>query len=297
VNASPGPPRAQGSPPPCRHSPGNHRSFAALGRPRLHLRLTDSTNDRARALAIAGAPHGTLVTASAQTAGRGRQGRRWSAPAHSSLLMSLLLRSPPPLLPLIAAVAICDVAGDAAMIKWPNDIVLVRAPARGRAEPDTSIEAPGAEKRLTEEPGKDRFVADTSTFAKLAGILTEGRPQQGWAVLGIGLNVAVRLDELPSELRATAATLGESSNAIEPILQRLLSALDRRLASPVSEVLDAWRARDALRGHTIAWNAHGPDDRRRHGQADGIDGAGRLIVALPDGGRTTLEAGEVHLAV
>jgi BirA family biotin operon repressor/biotin-[acetyl-CoA-carboxylase] ligase len=239
------------------------RSPTALGHPRLHLRLTDSTNDRARALAIAGAPHGTLVTASAQTAGRGRQGRRWSAPAHSSLLMSLVLRSPPPLLPLIAAVAICDVAGDEAMIKWPNDIVLVRSPA----------------------------------LAKLAGILTEGRPQQGWAVLGIGLNVSVRLDELPPELRSTAATLGESPKEIEPLLERLLSALERRLASPVSEVLDAWRARDALYGRPIAWNGQGPENPLRHGQAEGIDGAGRLIVALPGGRRTTLEAGEVHLTL
>ena len=103
-----------------------------LGRPRLHLRLTDSTNDRARALAIAGAPHGTLVTASRQHAGRGRQGRRWSAPPDSSLLASLVLRSPPPLLPLIAAVAVCDIAGEEARIKWPNDIVLVRPPVPSR---------------------------------------------------------------------------------------------------------------------------------------------------------------------
>src|SRR5437879_3482862 len=92
-----------------------------LGRPRLHLRRTGSTNDRARELAAAGAPHGMLVTASEQTAGRGRQGRSWSAPSGSSLLMSLLLRSPPLLLPLAAAVAVCDVAGEHAQIKWPND--------------------------------------------------------------------------------------------------------------------------------------------------------------------------------
>ncbi len=278
--------------------------------------MTDSTNDRARALAIAGAPHGTLVTASAQTAGRGRQGRRWSAPARSSLLMSLVLRPPPPLLPLIAAVAICDIAGDPAMIKWPNDIVLVRSPARAGAKPGAGLEAPGAEEGVPEEPTPDELVtdepvpgetvaeepipgepvADTPTFAKLAGILTESRPQQGWAVLGIGLNVAVHLDQLPPELRSTAATLGESPDAIEPILARLLAALQRRFANPVSEILDAWRARDALRGRTIAWNVHGPEERPKHGQAEGIDGAGRLIVALPGGGRTTLEAGEVHLA-
>ena len=67
-------------------------ALPVLGHPRLHLRRTDSTSQRARALALAGAPHGTLVTAAEQTAGRGRQGRRWSAPAGRALLMSLVLR-------------------------------------------------------------------------------------------------------------------------------------------------------------------------------------------------------------
>jgi BirA family biotin operon repressor/biotin-[acetyl-CoA-carboxylase] ligase len=228
-----------------------------LGRPRLHLRETGSTNDRARELAGAGAPHGTLVTASSQSAGRGRQGRRWSAPPGNSLLMSLLLRSPPPLLPLIAAVAVCDVAGDAAQVKWPNDVVL---------------------------PSPD----PTHPLAKLAGILTEGRPQEGWAVLGIGLNVAVRLQELPIELRCSAATLGCPPDAIEPKLEQLLTALERRLAEPIAATLDAWRSRDALHGREIAWDSG-------RGRAQGIDGTGRLIVALDDGGHATLDAGEVHL--
>jgi BirA family biotin operon repressor/biotin-[acetyl-CoA-carboxylase] ligase len=226
-----------------------------LGRPRVHLRQTGSTNDRARELASAGAPHGTLVTASSQSAGRGRQGRRWSAPAGSSLLMSLVLRSPTSLLPLIAAVAVCEIVGDEAAIKWPNDIVLV-GPA----------------------------------LAKLAGILVEGRPQEGWAVLGIGLNVAVRLEELPVELRSGAATLGRSPSAIEPTLERLLAALQRRLAEPVAATLDAWRSRDALRGREIAWGSG-------RGRAEGIDDTGRLIVALVAGGHTALDAGEVHLDV
>ncbi len=233
-----------------------------LGHPRLHLRSTDSTNDRARALAIAGAPHGTLVTASLQSAGRGRQGRSWSAPAGSSLLMSLVLRgSPlPRLLPLIAAVAVCEVAGEDARVKWPNDIVFVRP------------------------PGAD----GEGALTKVAGILTEGRPQEGWAVLGVGLNVAVRLEELPVQLRAGAATLGRTPAAIEPVLAQLLSALGRRLAEPSEDLLDAYRARDALRGREIGWSAGS-------GRADGIDGEGRLVVALPGGGHTALDAGEVHL--
>jgi BirA family biotin operon repressor/biotin-[acetyl-CoA-carboxylase] ligase len=247
---------------------------STLGRPRLHLRSTDSTNDRARALAIAGAPHGTLVTASVQTAGRGRQGRRWSAPADSALLMSLVLRDPPPLLPLIAAVAVCDVTdrsriGRQARVKWPNDIVVVRAPGES----------------ATTGAGVD---ANAGDLVKLAGILAEGRPQDGWTVLGVGLNVAVRLDELPAELRSTAATLSESPAAIEPTLARLLAALARRLAEPTEAMLDAYRARDALRGREIEWSGG-------HGRADGIDGEGRLVVALEGGGHTALHAGEVHL--
>ena len=95
-----------------------------LGRPRLHLRSVDSTNARARGLAAAGAPHGTLVTADAQTAGRGRQGRAWRAPPGRALLGSLLLRDWPRLLPLAAAVAVADTIGDDAAIKWPNDVLL-----------------------------------------------------------------------------------------------------------------------------------------------------------------------------
>ena len=221
-----------------------------LGRPRLHLRETGSTNDRARELATAGAPHGTLVTAAAQSAGRGRQGRRWSAPPRAALLMSLVLRNAHPLLPLAAAVAVAQTVGDEARIKWPNDVLL-----GGR---------------------------------KVAGILAEGRPQEGWAVLGIGVNVAIRVEDLPAELHATAATLGRDPADVEPFLADLLAALERTLALAPAGVLDAWRARDALAGREISWSGG-------RGMAAGIDGEGRLVVELADGGRTALDAGEVHL--
>jgi BirA family transcriptional regulator, biotin operon repressor / biotin---[acetyl-CoA-carboxylase] ligase len=268
----------------------------------VHLRQTSSTNDRARELAAAGAPHGTLVTASTQTAGRGRQGRRWSAPANSSLLISLVLRSPPALLPLIAAVAVCDIAGEDAQVKWPNDIVLAR---ERPATADVGVEAgaDAARAGVRAETGADAGTevgvraedaapgsADTGVpaLAKLAGILAEGRPQAGWAVLGIGVNVAVRLEDLPVELRSSAATLGYSPDALEPTLEQLLVALGRRLAEPTQATLDAWRSRDVLYGREIAWGSE-------RGQAQGIDGEGRLIVVLPDGSHTTLNAGEVHL--
>lgn len=230
-----------------------------LGYPRLHLRRTDSTNEQARALADAGAPSGTLVTASEQTAGRGRQGRVWWAPPGSSLLASLLVRDPPRLLPLIAGVAVCDVAGESAAVKWPNDVVVRHPPSR-----------------------------DAPVLAKLAGILVEGRPQEGWAVLGIGVNVAVRPQDVPAELSATAASLDLPPSEIEPLLDRLLDALDRRLSEPEDIVLDAWRSRDALLGSEISWKSG-------HGTAQGVDDQGHLRVRLADGTTRTLSAGEVHL--
>jgi BirA family transcriptional regulator, biotin operon repressor / biotin---[acetyl-CoA-carboxylase] ligase len=222
----------------------------ALGRPRLHLRTTTSTNDRARELAQAGATHGTLVTASEQSAGRGRQGRTWSAPAGQALLMSLVLHRPPLLLPLAAGVAVAEAAGPSARVKWPNDVLI-----------------------------EDR---------KVAGILAESRPPAGWVVLGIGVNVAVRLDDLPPELHATAGTLGLRPVDVEPTLERVLAELERVLALEPAALLDAYRARDGLRGREIAWSGG-------RGRAAGIDGAGRLVVELPGGGRTALDAGEVHL--
>ncbi len=181
--------------------------------------------------------------------------------------MSLLLRSPPRLLPLMAAVAVCEVAGEEAAIKWPNDVVVA------------SELAPG--------------------LAKIAGILIEGRPQEGWAVLGIGINVAVRLEDLPAELRGEegsaapasglpAATLGRRPSEIESTLEQLLAALEIRLAQGPEESLQAWRERDVLRGREVAWGGGS-------GRAEGIDGDGRLVVALEQGGHTSIGSGEVHL--
>jgi BirA family transcriptional regulator, biotin operon repressor / biotin---[acetyl-CoA-carboxylase] ligase len=213
----------------------------ALGRPRLHHREIDSTNRRARELAATGAPHGTLVTAGVQTAGRGRQGRRWEASAGSALLCSLVLRELDALLSLRAGLAVADVAGAAARVKWPNDVLL-----DGR---------------------------------KVAGVLVEGRPHEGWAVVGIGVNVAAAPD-LPD-----AAALGRDD--LEAVLAELLAALEARLAGPKAAALDALRARDALLGEPIRWEGGA-------GTAAGIDADGGLRVRT-DAGEQVLAAGEVHL--
>jgi BirA family biotin operon repressor/biotin-[acetyl-CoA-carboxylase] ligase len=225
-----------------------------IGRPRLHLASVGSTSDVARERALAGAPHGALVTAAAQTAARGRQGRGWTTPPGSALAMSMVLREGlSGVVTLAAAVAVARACGSEAMIKWPNDVLI-----DGR---------------------------------KVAGILAEGRPHEGWVVLGIGVNVAVRAQDLPEELRSRAGTLGRSPADVEPFLTSLLAHLDVALGAPDEEVLAAWRARDALLGEPVAWN-----EGAGAGIARGVDEAGHLVVELNDGTTTALHAGEVHLA-
>jgi BirA family transcriptional regulator, biotin operon repressor / biotin---[acetyl-CoA-carboxylase] ligase len=223
-----------------------------LGTPRVHLRRIDSTNVLARQLAARGAPHGALVTAGEQTAGRGRQGRAWTAPPGTALLCSWVIREPPPLLSLAAGVAVAELCGERALLKWPNDVLI-----DGR---------------------------------KISGILVEGRPQENWAVLGIGINVALELDQLPAELRERAGTLGLAPSDLEPTLARLRGGLERWLGATPATVIAAVRDRDALRGHTVTW-ADGS------GVAAGVDGSGRLLVTRDDGSTEQLDAGEVHLGV
>jgi BirA family biotin operon repressor/biotin-[acetyl-CoA-carboxylase] ligase len=270
-----------------------------FGMPHRHYRVTDSTNARARELVEAGAAGGTVVTATEQTAGRGRQGRTWTAPPGKALLYSAILRPLDErhlLLPLAVPLAVCEAAEELApgvecAIKWPNDIWI-----DGR---------------------------------KLAGILIEAKPQDGWAVIGVGLNLTIVRNEFPIELRDTAVSIlsalergresprrclakrprqGDSSReaASDPTAEGggghsarrlptpitaaavLSRHLDRWVGAPPKETLAAWRSRDALRGRQISWNSGS-------GVADGVEDSGDLVVVTAGGDRVVLGAGEVHL--
>jgi len=241
-----------------------------FGAPHRHFHVTDSTNTRARELAAAGAPHGTVVTADEQTEGRGRQGRAWTAPPGKALLYSAILRplGERALLPLAVPLAVCEAVealqpGVECRVKWPNDVQV-----GGR---------------------------------KLAGILIEARPRDDWAVIGVGLNLTIESDEFPPELRDTATSLTSAASAnasvvpfgrIPSLRNHARLALDPRLAlwiaAEPATVLAAWRERDALHGREVAW-----DDGS--GVADGVDDRGNLVVATRGAGRIALGAGEVHL--
>jgi BirA family biotin operon repressor/biotin-[acetyl-CoA-carboxylase] ligase len=250
-----------------------------FGTPHRHFRSVGSTNTVARELAAAGAPHGTVVTADEQTAGRGRQGRTWMAPPGAALLYSAVLRpleSRHSLLPLAVALAVCETAERLrpdieCKVKWPNDIHL--------------------------------------GSLKLAGILIEARSQDGWAVLGIGLNLTIAPSEFPEGLQeratslfpphlaATSRPVGPHSRQDEMRADRaneasaaLNAALDRWLGEKADEprILAEWRERDALLGREVTWE-------NGSGVAEGVDERGYLVVRLADGNRVALGAGDVHL--
>lgn len=237
--------------------------MSGLGLPWVHHRQTDSTNERAKALANCGAPHGTLVTADEQTAGHGRQGRAWAGIPGTAVLMSVIvgdLEERHTLLPLTAAVAVCEAAEACAearcAIKWPNDVWI-----GGR---------------------------------KLAGVLVEARPQAGWAVVGVGINVTTTIDDFPEELRGIATSLtieafGTGKASRNAVLSAFLKAFAALLGQDRDGILDEWRSRDALRGRQISWEGG-------EGTAGGIDQSGALLVETGRG-KVALEAGEVHLRV
>jgi BirA family transcriptional regulator, biotin operon repressor / biotin---[acetyl-CoA-carboxylase] ligase len=233
-----------------------------LGQPRRHFRVVGSTNDVARDLAIGGAASGTVVTADEQSAGRGRSGRRWSAPAGAALLASAIVRpldERHALLPLAVPLATCEAIEALATldcaVKWPNDVWI--------------------EER------------------KVAGILIEARPPD-WAVIGVGINLAVPDDAFPDDLRWPATSVGAG---VEPasMLASLCERLEAWLEAPVAEVVAEFNRRDALRGRPLRWEGAGGEESSGAGTGSGVDDRGNLLVDTGDGETARLGAGEVQL--
>ena len=235
------------------------------------LGVTDSTNRVAMEMAENGAPHGTVVVADAQTAGRGRMGRRWVSPAGKNLYVSLLLRpsvpaADAPRLALVAGVALADTVeamGVTASLKWPNDLY-----CGGR-------KAAGILAEMASDPGGVRHV-----------------------VIGVGLNVNMEEADFPPELRDAATSLriraGRAFRRVD-VLARLLDAFGTRYAGFIgggfSTLRDGWDRRDFLRGRRVLLRRQGGEG---WGTADGLDAAGALRF-LPDGGPAieSVHSGEI----
>lgn len=222
------------------------------------LTSTASTNavvaDRARA----GEPAGLVVVAESQTAGRGRLDRSWVSPPRAGLTLSVLVRPDLPAvrwpwLPLVTGLAVADALREQAevdaVLKWPNDVLV-----GGR---------------------------------KLCGVLAEV-PEVGAAVLGIGLNVTTRAEELPHDGATSLQLAAATTTDRDTLLRAVLRALTRVLAD-VDGSRAAYRERCSTLGRRVRVEL--PGDAVAEGVAEAVDDDGRLVV---DG--TAYGAGDVvHL--
>jgi BirA family biotin operon repressor/biotin-[acetyl-CoA-carboxylase] ligase len=214
------------------------------------LARTTSTNAELATAARGGAPTGLVLIAEEQTAGRGRVDRRWSAPPRAGILLSVLLRpaapvSAWPLIPLLTGLAVVEalvaVGHVEAGLKWPNDVML-----------------------------DDR---------KLGGILAE-RVEDA-VVVGLGLNVSLRADELPVETATSLALAGGVTDR-EILTKEVLRALERRYllwhdtTGSMSSVIPAYRERCETIGRHVELQLPGGDAVR--GMATDVDDTGRLVV-------------------
>jgi len=241
-----------------------------IGHRIVHYFRTDSTNNAALALAAKGAPHGTVVLAEEQTAGRGRFGRNWFSEKSSGIYASIVLRpaltpAAAPMITLMAAVAshqaVSTTTGLPADIRWPNDLLV---------------------------NGK-----------KVCGILTEMNAEVDRlhaVVVGIGINV--NHHEMPEELREIATSLrieGRKTYSRSHLLVVLLKELERKYHL----LLDEGGAAIARRWTAASTYAEGKQVRVRSNSGEflattaGLEPSGALRVRREDGREEVMVSGEI----
>jgi BirA family biotin operon repressor/biotin-[acetyl-CoA-carboxylase] ligase len=247
---------------------------------------TGSTNADLAEAARSGAAEGLVEVAEAQSAGRGRLGRTWTAPARSGLFFSVLLRPSDVAparwgwLPLLAGTAVRTavdaVTGVPVRLKWPNDLIMV------------------------DDAGDD---AGYGAARKLGGILVERVETStgAAAIIGVGLNVSLRADELPAP-HATSLVLEQAKAADrDTILRAVLRELERWYSDwsvtggdpMASGLASAYSASCATFGRRVRVEV--PGGSAFEGEAVGLDGDGRLLVRGPDGDRAFGAGDVVHL--
>ncbi|HWG26413.1 biotin--[acetyl-CoA-carboxylase] ligase [Actinospica sp.] len=242
------------------------------------LPSVESTNTALIGAAQDGAPHASVVVAEEQTAGKGRLGRTWTAPARSGLFVSILVRPelPPAAwtwLPLLAGISARDAVARACRLeiglKWPNDLVVAAGELADR---------------------------------KLGGILCETVPGEAAVVVGIGVNVSLRQHELPVPQACSLALAGAESTDRDPLLRALLRSFGDWYTrwSEAGGDADAAGLREAYLRACVTLGrevrAELPGERTVTGRASGVDRAGALLVTTADQRETAIGAGDVvHL--
>ena len=254
----------------------------------VYLSSTRSTNDVAKGTAAQGAPEGTVILAEEQSAGRGRLGRRWLAPPGTCILCSILFRPDLPptqaqrltmLCSLAAADAIAQVAGLQVSIKWPNDLV-VKSPISNLQSPIPTLHSP--------------------SWKKLAGVLTETGltgERLDFAVVGIGINVNVEPEVLPTLAPDATSILAETGRPVDRValLAALLGGVERRYGALQAGVSPhrEWAARLATLGQPVEVTT---SEGALRGVAESVNEDGALVLRTPGGALRRLLAGDVTLA-
>lgn len=233
-----------------------------------------STQDRARELARAGAPHGTLVVAGVQTGGRGRLRRAWGSP-EGGLWMSLVLRpdleaAAAPRVTQTAAVAVAKALrelGADVGIKWPNDLLA--------------------------EPG-GRKICGILAESSLRSARPDETPRLDHAILGVGLNANLDPEDLGVTDREVATLRSELGRDAEPVdlVRRILRNLHTELerVHDFAAILDDWRALSLTLGRHVRVRRSGGI---LEGRALDIGPAGALLLQTADG-LVELHEGEVE---
>lgn len=234
----------------------------------------DSTNDKAKAMAAGGAPHGTVIVAGQQTNGRGRLGRSFSSPEGKGVYLSVILRpdcQPDKLMHLTCAagVAMCDaveaVCGMRPGLKWINDLIM--------------------------------------NSRKLGGILTElsvdsANGKAKYAIIGIGINCSQTEKDFPDDIQKIAISLQDATNkrisreALAAAMIQTLHSMDNALLTQQKEILSAYKKDCVTLGKEILLHR---DNCVYCATALDIDPNGGLIVKLGDGSTETICTGEVSV--
>lgn len=242
-----------------------------IGREIVYFAETDSTNHRAALLAAAGATDGTVVVAEAQSAGKGRLGRRWTSPTGVNLYLSIILRPAiapraAPLLTFLSSLATARAieleSGLRPTVKWPNDVLL--------------------------------------GGAKVAGLLNEMNAETervNYVVLGIGVNLNMTSEQFPADLRYPATSLSLALQRPVDRLhfcRRLLSEIDllyRDYPAGQEAILDGWLTYFDLLGKKVTVE---DSSRTIVGVVTGIAADGALLLALANGATERILAGDVR---
>ena len=260
------------------------------------VRETGSTNADVAEAAQAGKEEGYVLVAEAQSAGRGRLGRTWTAPPRSGLFLSVLLRpnDVPPArwgwLPLLAGTAartaVDAVSGVPVRLKWPNDLIVVE-------------ESDGSTDSSTDSSKETAYGA----ARKLGGILVERveTPTGPAAVVGLGLNVSVRRDELPAAHATSLVLEGAKAADRDTVLRAVLREIERWYTDwsvvggdpMASGLASAYAASCATFGRRVRVEL--PGGAPVEGEAVGLDGDGRLLVRDAEGERAYGAGDVVHL--